>query len=117
MEFELTKDQIDTEFCTVEAYNYSATGKPEWLGQAEVPMVGLMLAMGAIFESPKIQLRDKYGELTGHDVKFEAKLISKPEELDITTRDENVLSYIDLPDGGLLFIRRVYIKELRNVEG
>ena len=117
MEFDVKKDQIDYEFCTIEAYTHSAIGKAEWLGKAEVSMIGLMLNMGIIFESPCIQLRDKDGNPTGHDVKFEAKLINKPEQLDIVTRDENALSYVDMPDGGLLFVRRVYVKELRNVEG
>ena len=116
MEFEVKKDLIDYEYCTIQAYNHSSIGKDEWLGQAEVSLVGLMLQMGEVHESPLIQLKDKYGEATGHDLKFEAKLMSKPKELDVKTRDDNALSYVDMTDGGLLFVRNVYVKELRNVE-
>ena len=117
MEFDVKKNQVDYEYCTIEAYNYSTLGKDELIGKVEVSLVGLMLNMGSIFESPVLQLRDSYGDPTGHSVKFEAKLISKPKQLDVENRDENALSYIDMPEGGLLFVRRVYVKELRNVEG
>ena len=114
LEFVVTRKQVDNEPMIVEVH-YKHLTSSELIGTGSIYILGLMTNMGTVMTSPKVEIVGKEGQVIGH-VLFDAKIVHKPKELDILGKDINYLSYVNLEHGGLIIVRHVRCKELKNVE-